>query len=353
MVKDPRSLEIGTHDQASRAGTHVGFRIMQGTCAVDGTSEGDKSRLSGAITKSLDDRVTTGNLARQTCMSRTQFHRLFRALVDETPTAMRRRLLLERAAYHLGHSGSPVTEIALDANYGSLEAFSRAFRKAFGTSPSLYRRMRVKHTHLPSSNGIHFHAPGSRSKGEFEMDLFDRFAGNDSWHTRKLLEAASALIDEQLDQPLETATEILPWREKTDTLRNLFENIVYTKEVWAAALTDSQLAPGPTPKTERTPEVMLARMEKADQDLHRVFSGVGKQGSWDDTFVDALCEPAETFTFGGVFAHIMTFNAHRRLLALDALKRFGVDIQGFGDPMEYEQSVAPWKTLDEEQAEPK
>src|SRR5712664_813877 len=57
---------------------------------------------------------------------------------------------------------------------------------------------------------------------------------------------------------------------------------------------------------------------------------------------DALCEPAETFTFGGVFAHIMTFNAHRRLMALDALRQLGVQTEGFGDPMEYEESVAPW-----------
>jgi AraC family transcriptional regulator len=195
---------------------------------------------------------------------------------------------------------------------------------------------------LHSPDGIHFHAPGAHSKGELEMDLFDRFAGNDSWHTRKLLEAACTLTEAQLDQPLETATEILPWREKTDTLRNLLENIVYTKEVWAAALMDRQSVSGPTPKPERTPEVMLERLHKADVDLEQVFREVGARESWDETFVDALCEPPETFTFGGVFAHIMTFNGHRRLLALDALKRLGANIEGFGDPMEYEQSVAPW-----------
>lgn len=58
---------------------------------------------------------------------------------------------------------------------------------------------------------------------------------------------------------------------KTDTLRNLFENIVYTKEVWAAALVDRHPVPGPTPKAERTPETMLVRLEKADQDLQQVF----------------------------------------------------------------------------------
>ena len=325
---------------------------MRGTCGVNRRSEKAKSRLSGVVVNSLDGNATTGELAKQAYQSRTQFHRLFRALVEETPAAMRRRLLLERAAFHLGATDQSITRLALDANYGSLEAFTRAFRKAFGTSPSLYRRMKAKHVRLPSPNGIHVHSPGFW-KGEFEMDLFDRFAGNDSWHTRQLLEAAASLTDEQLDQPLKTAMEILPWREKTDTVRQLLENIVYTKEVWAAALTGGQAEVKPTPKSMQTPKSMLERMEKADEDLQRVFSEVGAQRSWDDTFIDALCEPAETFTFGGVFAHIMTFNGHRRLLALDGLKRLGADIQGFGDPMEYEQSVAPWKTLDEEKAEAK
>jgi hypothetical protein len=29
-------------------------------------------------------------------------------------------------------------------------------------------------------------------------------------------------------------------------------------------------------------------------------------------------------------------------MALDALRQLGVQVEGFGDPMEYEQSVAPW-----------
>jgi len=97
-----------------------------------------------------------------------------------------------------------------------------------------------------------------------------------------------------------------------------------------------------TPAAGRSPAAMLTRLNKVDDDLHRMFSDVSQRAAWDDTFVDALCEPAETFTFGGVFAHIMTFNAHRRLMALDALRRLGVKAEGFGDPMEYEQNVAPW-----------
>jgi len=300
-------------------------------------------RLSGVMLSALDGNRKTEDLARLAYQSRTQFHRIFRAVVEETPAAMRRRLLLERAAFQLVHSENSVTEVALDANYGSLEAFTRAFRKAFRTSPSLYRRMRLSPIHLPSPNRIHFYAQGSVTKGANEMDLYDRFAGNDSWHTQKLLEYAANLTDEQLDQPLSTVVEILPWRECLSTLRGILENIVFTKEVWTAALAGRDMPNiNGTPASERSPAAMLTRLKKVDDELHRIFRDVGHRGAWDDTFVDALCEPAETFTFGGVFAHIMTFNAHRRLMALDALRRFGVKAEGFGDPMEYELSVAPW-----------
>src|SRR6266576_5284565 len=140
---------------------------------ADGQDTAD--RLCAIVANSLDTQAKTQDLARQAYQSRTQFHRLFRTVVEETPGAMRRRLLLERAAYQLVNTGVSVTDVALDANYGSLEAFTRAFRKAFRTSPSLYRRMREPHFYLPASNGVHFLAPGSPPKGDKDMELFDRF----------------------------------------------------------------------------------------------------------------------------------------------------------------------------------
>jgi AraC family transcriptional regulator len=98
-------------------------------------------RLTGVVLRSLDGDQTTADLARLAYQSRTQFHRLLRAIVDETPAAMRRRLRLERAAFQLRCGESSVTNVAFDANYGSLEAFTRAFRSAFGVSPSIYRRI--------------------------------------------------------------------------------------------------------------------------------------------------------------------------------------------------------------------
>jgi AraC family transcriptional regulator len=255
---------------------------------------------------------------------------------------MRRRLLLERAAWQLGHSQTPVTEIAFQANFGSLEAFTRAFRKAFRVSPSLYRRMGATHIQLPAPNGFHFCAPDSRSEGALSMDLFDRFAGADSWHTRRLLEHAGTLSEEKLDRPLNGTVAVFGWCQPDKNLREILERIVQTKELWTAALTGGN-PPSleGTPAEERTPRALLARFDRADAEFNRFLTDVRNRGAWDDTFVDALCEPPEIFTFGGMFAHIITFNTYRRLTALDALRRLGVNVEGFGCPTEYESSITP------------
>jgi len=89
----------------------------------------EAQRLCGVVLESLDQEQDAKGLARRAYRSRTQFYRLFRAMIEETPVAMRRRLLLERAAWQLSHTQLSVTDISLDTNYGSLEAFTRAFRK--------------------------------------------------------------------------------------------------------------------------------------------------------------------------------------------------------------------------------
>jgi len=174
------------------------------------------------------------------------------------------------------------------------------------------------------------------------MDLFDRFAGNDSWHTRRLLGIRGYFERGTIGSAAAHGRRTTALAESNKTLRQLLENIIFTKEVWTAALSGAEMDMEGPPKAQRSPQAMLQRLEKTDAELHRILGDIRNRSAWDDTFVDALCEPAETFTFGGVFAHIMTFNAHRRLMALDALRQLGVQPEGFGDPMEYEESVAPW-----------
>lgn len=63
-------------------------------------------------------------------------------------------------------------------------------------------------------------------------------------------------------------------------------------------------------------------------EVKRVVEG----GRLDETFIDAMCSPAEVFTYGGLIAHVLTFAAHRRLLVLGALESAGVPDLGNGDP---------------------
>jgi AraC family transcriptional regulator len=299
-------------------------------------------RLHEVVLASLDEEQDANGLARTAYRSRTQFYRLFRAMVEETPVAMRRRLLLERAAWQLSRTPFSVTDISLNAGYGSLEAFTRAFRKAFGVSPSLYRRMGATYTHLHTGNGIHHHSSKDDTKGVGRsMDLFDIFSGQESWHTRRLLNLAKTLNDEQLDQPLKNQVKVFPWDGPDQSLRQVLDRMVLTKEVWAAALTGSSMPlMDDAPAEHRTPSMMLARIEKADAAFNSVLTDVRNRSAWEDTFVDALCEPPETFTFGGMFAHVITFNFYRRMLAIDALQRLGVRVEGFGCPEEYIASLA-------------
>ena len=169
------------------------------------------------------------------------------------------------------------------------------------------------------------------------MDLFDRFAGFESWHTRKLLEHARQLTDEQLDRPIQVP-EITPWHEPDRSLRELLDRVVFTKEVWTAAVAGSAM---PDAKRKLSPDQLLVEFDRAEVEFQRVMGAVRARNAWDEMFTDELCQPPEQFSFGGMLAHIVTFNSYRRLTAASLMRSFGIQDVGFGDPIDYERSLVP------------
>ena len=91
------------------------------------------------IQKNLDNEMSLEELAKIAHFSQYHFHRIFRGLVGESLQEHIRRLRLERAASYLKYTEKAVTDIAFDAGYQTHEAFSRAFRQAFNSSPSEFR----------------------------------------------------------------------------------------------------------------------------------------------------------------------------------------------------------------------
>ena len=98
------------------------------------------------IYQNLDGDLDVNTLAEVAMMSPYHFHRIYRELAQDTVNATVRRLRLQRAAVELIRSEQSLADIAKKVAYGSLEAFSRAFTKQFGQTPSEYRAAKKRQT---------------------------------------------------------------------------------------------------------------------------------------------------------------------------------------------------------------
>ena len=64
----------------------------------------------------------------------------FTRLIGEAPMRSLARWRMQVAAERLRNSAAPLARIAVDVGYESEAAFSRAFKKAYGKAPALWRR---------------------------------------------------------------------------------------------------------------------------------------------------------------------------------------------------------------------
>ncbi len=92
----------------------------------------------------LDQALSLERVAREAAVSSYHFHRLFRAWAGIPVMEYARSRRLTLAAEQLIRSELRILEISQDAGFESQEAFTRAFRRMYGTSPAAYRR-----------NGVH------------------------------------------------------------------------------------------------------------------------------------------------------------------------------------------------------
>ncbi len=271
--------------------------------------------------------------ARRLHLSRFHLDRVVSATGGEPPERMRRRLLLERAAYRLVTGDQQVVDIAFEAGYGSHEAFTRAFAREYGRAPSRWRQQPTR-TQIEGPSGVHFHPPGSlrlpTSRKLTPMDLMTRMIEHHVWLTGELLERAARLGDEQLDAPIEMPIGTI---DDDMTIRSVLGRLVGQLAQWNAAATQRSY----DWDQERGKSVSTLRRELSDEGaafLDQVRTTVD-EARLDDTFVDVTCEPPHVFTYGGMIAHVLTFAAVRRLVVLGAYEKLGITDLHAGDPMEW------------------
>jgi AraC family transcriptional regulator len=92
------------------------------------------------IDRNLSRDIPLARLAAIALFSPFHFHRIFSALIGESPAEYVRRLRLEKAAERLvTEPSAKVTGIALDCGFSTSAHFCRLFRARFGMSPTDWR----------------------------------------------------------------------------------------------------------------------------------------------------------------------------------------------------------------------
>ena len=285
------------------------------------------------VEQSLDEPdLDAGQLASRACLSRFHFDRLASAALGEPPGAFRRRILLERAAHRLVSTTETVIQIGAEAAYTSPDAFTRAFLRAYGITPSGYRRQCWSVHDIRAANGIHFHPPGGLRLPAIHrsdtMDVLTRMYDHHVELTGAIVDRLTGLPAKVLDQPIELPVEGI---DNAPTLRMLCDKMVRQLEMWVSAVEGRTSIPA----GQTSPAALRARLGQAAPRFRAVVVDRIAAGAGEDTFLDATCQPPQTFTLGGVLAHVLTFAAVRRTLAVGALESSGIGDLGAGDPMHF------------------
>ncbi len=291
-----------------------------------------RDRLRELLDAVLDeDNRTLDDMAGDAFASPYHFSRTLSRGAGEPPVAMRRRVMLERAAWQI-RAGASVTDAAWAAGYESVEGFSRAFARAFGHPPST-----ATESHwLPAPNGIHFHPPMSLWVHTTEQPmnpLTEQLVEHDLDDTRHLIEVAKGLPEEDYRKEWFPGQHVLRWDGEDSSIAKVLEHQVFTKEVWLAAIEGGDFPDN----RDDSPAALLERHDAAAARWLQVVRDIDSRGAWDDRLIDALCDPPESFQMGSVVAHVLTFAAHRRQLVRQMLRGAGVEsaLFGHGDPINW------------------
>jgi AraC family transcriptional regulator len=280
----------------------------------------------------LDDHDTRSDgVAAAMYVSRSLLDRLVKAAAGESTARFRRRLLLERAAYRLRTTDVSIIDGAVEAGFSSGEAFARAFRRAYGESPTAWRDS-GKTIHIGPSNRVHFFPPGGlrlpatsqETAMAFVAELFDH-------HTAvltQLLERAGTLADAQLDAPIAAASGI----DSNPTIRSLLARLVGQTQMWGAAM--ASVPYDHSQEQDETIGSMRARLERAGRDFVEYVRDVCANDRFGETYVDATGPTPYVFTAAGMIGHVLTYAAYRRTVVVSALEAAGAG-EVADDPLEW------------------
>lgn len=149
LAWETREVRPGTETIVSRLTDVIFVQVLRAW--IESLPEGEggwmgalRDRRIGAalahLHRSPEADWSNASLAQKVGMSRSRFAARFTALVGEPPLSYLTRWRLETAARLLREGELGLGEISERVGYRSEAAFSKAFRRRFGTPPGAYRR---------------------------------------------------------------------------------------------------------------------------------------------------------------------------------------------------------------------
>ena len=150
VIADACAALAGSTDVAWE---ELGIRLAARAVQADHDVEPDRSAISPAAVARVTPTVrmieaqpatdlTLIRLAREARLSPFHYLRTFESLTGATPHQYLLRARLRAAATRLATEPARILDVALDAGFGAVSNFNRAFRAEFGVSPRVYRQRR-------------------------------------------------------------------------------------------------------------------------------------------------------------------------------------------------------------------
>jgi hypothetical protein len=163
--------------------------------------------------------------------------------------------------------------------------------------------------------------------------LVDQLLRHDLDDTRHLLDLAKQVSDTEHRSPSRPGQLVSTWEGPEESIAKVLTTQVFTKEVWLAAVEGLDFPQ----HDDDSVAGLLARHEEIGARWLDTVRDIDRRGAWDDRIVDALCDPPESFVLSSIVGHVLTFAAHRRLLARSMLRHLGVvdEQDHHGDPIDW------------------
>jgi AraC-like DNA-binding protein len=138
-LRDPLDTKV----LGSAAVEEVVYRVLRGEkgrvlydLTQHSTPYADVARALRRMHRDYRESLSVDELARETAMSVSTFHRAFKRVTGDSPLQYLKKIRLDKARGMLVHQGMRVNSVAYEVGYESPSQFSREYKRYYKVSPS-------------------------------------------------------------------------------------------------------------------------------------------------------------------------------------------------------------------------